>query len=320
MDSTILVLVSGEALTDGRSSTFKEQRQNARAFGEGLIPILKSKTNLAILHGNKPQVGFVLLRSEVATHVLHPIPLDVCGADTQGATGYMLSQALMNVLEHEKLDRPVMNILTQTLMEPGNLAQAPLKAIGPWFDREKAEQYRQARGWQIVEEPGKGYRRGVPTLLPQKVLEIEGIKKLVNGGDIVIAAGGGGIPVMLDDDGDLEGIEVVVETEMVASMVAQQIKANILVMVIDRDDKFILSGLTMRNINFLSLEELDQLLAQETLRSGTVRRLLIAASEFLHHGGEQVMISSLKNLSDYLTKRQGLRVGLRQTSVELFNV
>ena len=320
MDSTVVVLVSGEALADGRSSTFKEQRQNARAFGEGLIPILRCKTKLAILHGNKPQVGFVLFRSEVASHILHPIPLDVCGADTQGATGYMISQALMNVLEHEKIERRVMNIFTQTLMEPGNLDRAPLIAIGPWFDREKAEQYRQTRGWQIVEEPGKGYRRAVPSLHPQRILEIDGIQKLVNDGDIVIAAGGGGIPVMRDADGNLEGVEVVVETEMVASMAARQLKANILVMVIDRDDKFILSGLTTARMNSISLEELDRITAQETVRSSTVRRMLDSASEFLHHGGEQVMITSLKNLPEYLMSKRGLRIGARQTSVELFNV
>ena len=294
MDSTVVVLISGEALAEGRSSTFKEQRQNARAFGEGLLPILKCETKLAILHGNKPQVGFVLFRSEVASHVLHPIPLDVCGADTQGATGYMISQALMNVLEHGGIERRVLNVFTQTLMEPGNPEQAPLIAIGPWFDREKAEQYRQTRGWKIVEEPGKGYRRAVPSLHPKKILEIDGIQKLVNDGDIVIAAGGGGIPVMRDAEGNLEGVEVVVETEMVASMVAKQLHANILVMVIDRDDKFILSGLNMAKMHSISLEELDAIMAQELLRSSTVRRMLTAASEFLHNGGEQVMITKFK--------------------------
>jgi carbamate kinase len=320
MNGTIVVLVSGEALAGGNGSTFKEQRLNAKAFAEGLYPILQSGTKLAVLHGNKPQVGFVLFRSEVASHVLHPIPLDVCGADTQGATGYMISQALMNVLGQHQVERQVMSIFTQTLVEPGTPSNAPLTAIGPWFDREKADQYRQTRGWQIVEEPGRGYRRGVPSLRPQKILEIETIRKLVNDGDIVIAAGGGGIPVMRNSQGNLEGIEVVLETELVASKVAQQLNANILVMIIDRDDKFLLSGLTMSGVNTLSLEELDQILSQESLRSSTVKRTLDAASEFLHNGGEQVMITSLKNLPEYLTNKRGLRIGSRQPSVELFAV
>ncbi len=320
MDKTVVVLVSGETLADGHGSTIKEQRLNAQTLAEGLYPILKSEVKLAILHGNKPQVGFVLFRSEVASHALHPIPLDVCGADTQGATGYMISQALMNVLEQHHLKRQVLSIFTQTLVEPGNLDQASLIAIGPWFDREKAEQYRQTRGWQIVEEPGKGYRRGVPSLRPQKILEIEGIRKLVGEGDIVIAAGGGGIPVMLNAQGNLQGMEVVIETEMVACMVAEQLKANMLVIIIERDDKFILSGLMMSNVNTFSLDELDQILAQESLQSSTVRRTLRAASEFLHGGGEQVMISSLKNLPEHLASQSGLRIGTRQPSIELFRV
>jgi carbamate kinase len=318
MDGTVVVLVSGEALANGQGSTIKDQRLNARALAEGLYPILQSGTNLAILHGNKPQVGFVLFRSEVASHALHPIPLDVCGADTQGATGYMIAQALMNVLDSHQIERRVLSIFTQTLVEPENLDEAPLKAIGPWFDRDKADQYRQTRAWKIVEEPGRGYRRGVPSLKPKEILEMGGIQNLVDAGTIVIAAGGGGIPVMRNAQGQLEGIEVVIETEQVASMAAQKLKANILVMVIDRDDKFLLSGLTTSGLNFLSLEELNQVLVKDSIRSTTVQRALRAAAEFLSSGGEQVMITSLQHLPDYLESGRGLRIGARQPSVALF--
>ncbi len=320
MDGTVVVLVSGEALANGHGSTIKDQRLNAETLAESLSPIIKFETKLAILHGNKPQVGFVLFRSEVASHALHPIPLDVCGADTQGATGYMISQALMNVLEQINIERRVISLFTQTLVEPVNLEHAPLAAIGPWFDRDKAEQYRQTRGWKIVEDPGKGYRRGVPSLRPQRILEMEGIQKLVGEGDIVIAAGGGGIPVMRNAQGNLEGIEVVIETEQVACMVAKQLQANILLMLIEREDKFILAGLMKGDVDTLSIEEVDQILAQETFTSRTVQRSLKAASEFLHNGGEQVMISSLQNLAAHLTDRRGLRIGSRQPSVGLFKV
>jgi len=320
MDGTVVVLVSGEALADGHGSTIKDQRLNAKVLAEGLYPILNSETKLAILHGNKPQVGFVLFRSEVASHALHPIPLDVCGADTQGATGYMISQALMNVLEQHQIRRQVMSVFTQTLVETENLDQASLMAIGPWFDREKAEQYRQARSWKIVEEPGRGYRRGVPSLRPKKILEMDGIQKLVEAGDIVIAAGGGGIPVMRNPQGNLEGIEVVIETEQVACMLAHQLKSNVLVLIIDRDDKFILSGLITDSMNTLTVEELDQVLIRESIRSNTVRRSLRAAAEFLHSGGEQVMITSLSHLPDYLLSKRGLRIGARQPSIKLFQI
>ena len=318
MSGTVVVLVSGEALANGHGSTISDQKLNAKELADGLSPLLTAEIKLAVLHGNKPQVGFVLFRSEVASHALHAIPLDVCGADTQGATGYMISQALRNTLNQHKIDRRAVCVLTQTLVESGNLDQAPLKAIGPWFDRDKAEQYRQARKWKIVEEPGRGYRRGVPSLPPLEILEISEIKSLVDAGNIVIAAGGGGIPVSRNSLGILEGIEAVIDTEQVARMVAQQVKANVLLMIVDRDDKYIRSGLVMDRLNVISLSKLDEILRQETFQSGTVQSALRGASEFLHSGGEQVMISSLRKLPDNLKNRRGLRIGSRHPSIELF--
>ena len=265
MSGTVVALISGEALANGHGPTISDQKLNAKELADGLSPLLTPEIKLAVLHGNKPQVGFVLFRSEVASHALHAIPLDVCGADTQGATGYMISQALRNTLSQNNIDRRVVCVLTQTLVESGNLDQAPLKAIGPWFDRDKADQYRQARKWKIVEEPGRGYRRGVPSLPPLEIFEMTEIKSLVDAGNIVIAAGGGGIPVSRNPQGYLEGIEAVIDTEQVARMVAQEVKANVLLMIVDRDDKFIRSGLVMDRLNLISLSELDDNPAKRNL-------------------------------------------------------
>jgi len=318
MSGTVVVLVSGEALANGHGSTISDQKLNAKKLADGLSPLLSPEIRLAVLHGNKPQVGFVLFRSEVASHALHAIPLDVCGADTQGATGYMISQAIRNTSSQHKIDRRVVCILTQTLVEAGNLEQAPLKAIGPWFDRDKADQYRQTRKWKIVEEPGRGYRRGVPSLPPREILEMDDIKDRVDDGHIVIAAGGGGIPVSRNPHGMLEGIEAVIDTDQVACMVAKKIHANVLLMIVDRDDKFIRSGLIMDQLNLISLSNLDEILRQESIQSGTVQSALRAASDFLHNGGEQVMISSLEKLPANLTNKLGLRIGSRHPSIGLF--
>lgn len=320
MQATVVVLISGEALAGGSASSIIDQRQNAQILADGLAPILNSDTRLAILHGNKPQVGYVLFRSEVASHILHSIPLDVCGADTQGATGYMLSQAVRNVLIKSQNPRQVMSVVTQTVVESGNLDEGLLIAIGPWFDRDKARQYQLARGWNLVEEPGRGYRRGVPTRHPVEILEMESIRKLVEAGDIIIGAGGGGIPVMRNAQGTLEGIECVIESERVACMVSRQLKANILVLVIDREEKFLRSGVISTGLDYLSVEELDQIVKADSIRSKTVQRTLRAAAEFLHDGGEQVFISTLNNLSDYLIGKRGLRIGARQPSVDLFKI
>jgi carbamate kinase len=320
MSGTVVALVSGEALANGHGPTIFDQKLNTKDLADGLAPLLTPKIKLAVLHGNKPQVGFVLFRSEVASHALHTVPLDVCGADTQGATGYMISQALRNTLGQQQIDRRVVCVLTQTLVESGNLDQAPLKAIGPWFDRDKAEQYRLARRWKIVEEPGRGYRRGVPSLPPLEIFEMAEIKSLVETGSIVVAAGGGGIPVVRNSQGMIEGIEAVVDTEQVARMVAQSVQANVLLMIVDRDDKFIRSGLVMDRLNMISLDKLDEILREETIQSGTVQSALRSASDFLHGGGEQVMISSLANLPKNLANRRGLRIGSTRPSVSLFEV
>jgi carbamate kinase len=320
MSGTVVTLISGEALVNGQGPTIFDQKSNAQEFADGLSPLLVPEIKLAVLHGNKPQVGFVLFRSEVASHALHPVPLDVCGADTQGATGYMISQALWNTLGRQKINRRVVCLLTQTRIEGGNLDRAPLKAIGPWFDRDKAEQYRETRKWQIVEEPGRGYRRAVPSLPPLEIFEMAEIKSLVNAGNIVIAAGGGGIPVTVDPQGVLKGIEAVIDTEQVASMVARELDAKVLLRIVDREDKFYRTGLVMDESNVVPLDRLDAILQQNAIESASVRSTLESASEFLHHGGEQVMITSLSKLSGNLSNKRGLRIGSARSTIDLFSV
>lgn len=320
MSGTVVVLVNGEVLANGQGSTIADQRLNAMKLAEGLLPLFESDTKVVILHGNKPQVGFVLFRSELASHVLHSIPLDVCGADTQGATGFMLSQAFTNVLRRAKVPRKVMCVVTQTRVESSPLSEPQLMAIGPWFDREKAEIYRQTRGWKMIEEPGRGYRRAVPSLSPKEILEFEGISQLVEMGVVVIAGGGGGVPVMENANGDYEGIEGVTDTEQVAVMLAQGLKAKVLLSVIENDDKFILSGISTEYKNRMTLETLDKILARETFSSRTVDNKLRAASVFLHHGGEQVVITTLRNLPETIAEDNGLRIGSLHPTVELFSI
>ncbi len=321
MSGTVVVLVNGEVLANGQGSKISDQRLNAKALAENLAPIFSSDLKVAILHGNKPQVGFVLFRSELSSHVLHSVPLDVCGADTQGATGYMLSQAFMNVINRGGMKRRVVNVITQTLVDGSlPLDSVPVKTIGPWFDRDKAEQYRQTRGWAMIEEPGRGYRRAVPSFPAKEILEIESIQQLSGMGDIVIAGGGGGIPVVRNQRGDLEGIEAVVDTEQVACIFAQQLKANILLMVIENDAKFILSGLSTEIANHIQVEQLDTLLTRESIQSSTVIGKLRAASQFLHSGGEQVVITTLRKLPETLAKHNGLRIGSLTPSIDLFHI
>ena len=319
MRDAVVILVHGEVLVSEHVSTIPDQRRNASQLADGLLPILRSNLRIAVLHGNKPQVGYVLFRSELASHILHSIPLDVCGADTQGATGYMISQALMNVLQKNGHRRRVMSVLTQTVVDSRDpLFHQPTKPIGPRFDRDKAEQHRQARGWHMVEEPGLGYRRAVPAPPPLEIVEIEDIKRLVESGTIVITAGGGGIPVIRTEDGRLEGVEAVVDTDQVVCMLASKLQAKEMLMIVEKDDKFLLSRLSVEKKKHLSLQEVEEILAGNTLSSNMVRAKLEAAAKFLSSGGEQVIITTLRKLPSTLAKESGLQIGEASPTLELF--
>ncbi len=320
MAETVVVVVNGEVLANGHGARIPDQRANATNLSENLLPLFAGHLKLAILHGNKPQVGFVLFRSELASHVLHTIPLDVCGADTQGATGYILSQAFRNSLRAHGLQRRVTSIVTQTLVEADLSALPPMKTIGPSFDREKAEQFRQARGWTMLEEAGRGYRRGVPSFAPKEILEMETIKQLVAAEEIVIAGGGGGIPVIQNARGDYEGIEAVVSTEQVAHIFAKELRANVMLMVIEADEKFILSGLTTEGASYLALHDLRTILEREKAPSASVVEKLQTAYQFLSEGGEQVVITTLRKLPEVFRSHNGLRLGSRTPSIGLFRV
>lgn len=318
MEKAIVILVNGEVLADRQNSTIASQRNNASMLAFALAPLFSGDQQVVILHGNKPQVGFVLHRSELASYALHPVPLDVCGADTQGATGYMLALAIRNVLFENRVDRDVMSIVTQTIVDSHDPnITLPTKPIGPYFDRITAEQYHTSRGWEMLLEPGRGYRRAVPAPTPLEVVEMDGIARLAQSGTIVIAAGGGGIPVIRMPDGQLQGVEAVVDTEQVGCLVAKNVKASVMLMVIERDDKFAVSRLSTERGQHLSLAELNVLLSTESYDSNMVSAKLRAAADFLESGGEQVIITTLRKLPDALRDEAGLRIGAKGSSLEI---
>lgn len=310
MSDNIVILVNGEVLADTKQSTIKDQKKNAGLLARELLPILKSDYNITLLHGNKPQVGYVLYRSELASHVLHQIPLDVCGADTQGATGYMLSQSLINTMRKNHCDRSVMSVMTQTVVDKNSQDyNEPNKQIGPWMDKDRAEQRRQLYGWKITQEPGYGYRRVVPSPPPLEIVEIDGIRQLTQSGTIVVAAGGGGVPVKSDTNGLLEGLEVVVDTDHVASILAHQLKAETLLMIIEDDVKFLEAGLDRPDYCHLTFREFREMEKDVETSSSSVSRKLQSIKNYLNNGGNQVIVTTLRKLEPTLKKHSGLWIG-----------
>ena len=321
MSDRVVVLVAGEALANAKGSQIRDQRRNAHQLAEGLWPLLATEAQVVVMHGNKPQVGYVLFRSELASHLLHPVPLDVCGADTQGATGYMLSQALQSAYAKRGLSRPVAAVVTQARVELSDLQETDARRpVGPYFDRERAEYYRQMRGWTIAEEPGRGYRRSVPVLPPREILELETIRTLAESGMVVIAGGGGGVPVTRSVTGELEGLEAVVETEQTAGLLARELQAQVLVLIVERDDALVLSGLDPDAGQCLPAEAVAARLVQQSITLRSVAPYLRLAVDFLNSGGQQVMVTTLPKLAGALGAQGGLRVGQPAPSLALFRV
>ncbi len=318
MSKAIVILVNGEVLAGSYESKIIDQKNSALLLAEGLKPIFSSELNVAIMHGNKPQVGYVLFRSELASHILHQIPLDVCGADTQGATGYMLSQSITNILRQNHIERKVMPIVTQTIISSDSKHNEERnKQIGPWLDRNKAEQRRQVYGWDIVEEPGYGYRRVVTSPPPKEIVEIEGIRQLVQSGSIVITAGGGGVPVIENEQGLLEGVEAVVDTDRVACMLAHQLDAQLLLMIVEDDTKFISSGIDINGYCYMARKDVGRTLESKTISSDMVVRKLQSANKYLQSEGSQVIITTLGKLKSTLKKESGLWMGDHNPAIDL---
>ena len=200
-----------------------------------------------------------------------------------------------------------MSVITQTVVSSDSEYFKKIdKLIGPWMDYERAEQRRQLYGWQIVEESGYGFRRAVPSPPPIEILEIEGIKQLIDSGTIVITAGGGGIPVVVNDQGVLEGVEAVVDTDQVACILADQLGAKVMLMVVEHDTGFLAAGIGTGNYQSISRNQLEEMLTSNNIQSGFVHRKLSSAIGCLQSGGDQVIITTLRKLPATLKKESGL--------------
>jgi carbamate kinase len=264
---------------------------------------------VAITHGNGPQVGFILLRSELSSNVLHTVPLDSCGADTQGAIGYMIQQCLYNEFKQRRIKKSVASVVTQTLVEKNDPAfQNPTKPIGPFYDKEKAEKYRKERGWDVMEDAGRGWRRVVPSPIPVKIIEQDVIKSLVNKGIIVIAVGGGGIPV-IEQDGRLKGAEAVIDKDYASALLAIGIKADLFLISTAVEKVALNFGKpNQKSLNKITLAEAKKYLEQGHFPAGSMGPKIEAIISYLEQGGKEALITNPENLERALLGKTGTRI------------
>ncbi|HBS93474.1 MAG TPA: carbamate kinase [Firmicutes bacterium] len=304
MSKRVVVALGGNAILQPKQEgTAEVQFENVISTCIQLADLIKAGYQLVITHGNGPQVGNILLQNEEAKDKIPPMPLDICGSQTQGFIGYMIQQAMNNLLPQ----RNVGTILTQVLVDAGDGAfQNPTKPIGPFYTKEQAEQLIAQKGYTMVEDSGRGWRRVVPSPDPKAIIEKELIQALLERDAIVIAAGGGGIPVIKDSQGKLRGIEAVIDKDLAGARLAGDVDADILLILTDVEAVAVNWGKPdQRFLHRLSLQEARELMAQGQFKAGSMGPKVEAAIRFVEQGGEKAIIVSLNKAAAALDGHAG---------------
>jgi len=308
----VLVTLGGNAILPARGTgTFEEQCAVTRATMQPIAQWIKAGAEVVLSHGNGPIVGNILIRNEAAREQIPPMPLDVCGADSQGGIGYMMQQSLQNELHHAGLtDRSVVTIVTQVLVDERDPAfRRPTKPIGPFYSQDRARLLAKEKGWTIVEDAGRGYRRVVPSPRPLEVVEIATIRQIVEDGGVVIAAGGGGIPVSRQWDGSLHGVEAVIDKDLASSLLARLLGCQTLVIVTGVDRVALRFGKPdQRDLDRATPDDLQGWMDEGHFPPGNMGPKIQAAIEFVRGGGREAVITSPAGLADALEQTTGTLV------------
>ncbi len=303
-----VVAVGGNALIkDKDHETIQDQFIAASDTTAHIADMILAGWDVVITHGNGPQVGFNLRRSELAAPEVFEVPLDYCGADTQGSIGYMFAQALHNEFRRRGIQKQAVAVVTQTIVDHNDPAfQNPTKPIGSFMDEATAKERAAEHGWTVVEDAGRGWRRVVPSPIPQRIVEAASIQSLINQGFIVVGVGGGGIPVIELENGDITGVEAVIDKDFGAAIVASAVKA----------DLFLIStGVEKVAIHFNTPQEkwLDQMTVAEARQyieeghfaKGSMLPKIQAILKYMEGGGKRALITNPENIKNALEGKTG---------------
>lgn len=306
----IVVALGGNALAPAaEEGTIAEQFRHARESLSAVVELAREGWRIALVHGNGPQVGNALIRQELARHQVPPLPLGVLVAATQGWIGYMVQQSLQNALERGGVDRSVVTMVTQAVIDREDPAlRRPAKPIGRTMEQKTAESLAAEMGWEI-RQVKDGWRRVVASPLPLEIVEREMIRSLVAAGHIVIAAGGGGIPVYPDAALGLEGVDAVVDKDRAAAVLARDIGAEVLMILTDVDHVYTGFGTPEQQaITRLTLPEAEKLLESEELGTGSMAPKVEAAARFVRGGGARAIITRLDHGSEAVRGEVGTEI------------
>ncbi len=287
-----------------------QQQKRAEDAARWLLPVLNRGYELIVVHGNGPQVGNILIQVEEAAGRVHPQTLDVCVAQTQGSMGFLLETAMRNVLAAAGFRKEIVTVVTTVEVDAADPAfQAPSKPIGPFFDGERAQALMKTRGWTMAQDSGRGWRKVVASPKPKSILSTEIVAWLVNRGKIVIAAGGGGIPVVIDAEGKMRGVEAVIDKDYVASLLASSLSADLFVVLTGVPRVFKDFGKpTQEALPAMTAAQARTWLAEGQFPKGSMGPKIDAAARFVEAGGREVLITDPESLTDALDRRSGTYV------------
>jgi carbamate kinase len=306
-NKTAVVALGGNAIGATGKEDIHQQFANTRQAVQAITELIKAGYNLAISHGNGPQVGNALLRVErTFPDGIPALPLGVIVADTEGGMGYMIEQSLQNKLLQENIDRPVVTMVTQVVVDKDDPSILnPSKPIGPYYKQEEVEALLK-RGWVVKDDAGRGFRRFVPSPIPRAIVNRRTIKELVHSGTIVIAAGGGGVPVYVQKDGTFEGVDAVIDKDRASAVLARDIEAETL-LILTAVEKVSLNYKKpdQKDLDEITLAEAKKYLTDGHFAAGSMGPKVEAAIQFLEYGGKQVIITSLEKAAIALNGKSG---------------
>jgi carbamate kinase len=305
-----VVAIGGNSLIKNKDrQRVEDQYDAAHETCQHIADLAEEGWDIVITHGNGPQVGFILLRSDLAKNQLHEVPLDACDADTQGAIGYHLQQNLQNELARRGKPRPVATIVTQVVVDANDPSFGnPSKPIGPFYNEAEAREAKEQRGWAVVEDSGRGWRRVVPSPMPERIVEFEAVQALIEAGVITIAVGGGGIPVVETSDG-LRGVAAVIDKDRAGTLLANNLGAPHLIISTAVEKVSLNFGTPeQQDLDVVTVADAKRYMDEGHFAPGSMKPKMEAAITFLENGGERVIITSPEHLLDAVHGTTGTHI------------
>ncbi|MDK2900971.1 MAG: carbamate kinase [Thermosipho sp. (in: thermotogales)] len=311
MKKLAVVAIGGNAINrPGEKPTAENMFKNIKVTASYLADMIELGYRIIITHGNGPQVGNLLVQQDIAKDTIPPFPMDVLGAMTQGYLGYMISQELKNVLNERKIDKEIATVVTQIVVnkdDPG--FKNPTKPVGPFYSEEEAKKIMEEKGWIFKEDAGRGWRRVVPSPIPLDVIEKRTIKDLVENDVIVVAGGGGGIPVIIDEKGEIKGVEAVIDKDRASALIAKEL---------DADEFIILTAVEKVYLNFnkpdqkpldtITVKEAEKYMNEGHFTKGSMLPKIEACISFVTSTNRPALITDMEKLKDALEGKTGTRI------------